>query len=314
MQNFNPRSPHGERLVSSHKLDVVNQFQPTLPARGATAPNDVSLRRWQISTHAPRTGSDVKIIHDDFVTYKFQPTLPARGATKHCKPKCGSLIFQPTLPARGATLAVPAQKRVVLISTHAPRTGSDNAGIRQWQIASISTHAPRTGSDTASDRGRCLPAISTHAPRTGSDALAAATIEEETDFNPRSPHGERRHYRRRISNRKYFNPRSPHGERPFCSLMARKALAFQPTLPARGATRRRPAGCRPSYFNPRSPHGERQATLRLTQTSLNDFNPRSPHGERQLLRQNGVAIGEFQPTLPARGATAWTYRKSPQAR
>ena len=43
-----------------------------------------------ISTHAPRTGSDSKIFTFPIVQILFQPTLPARGATslvvKTCVP------------------------------------------------------------------------------------------------------------------------------------------------------------------------------------------------------------------------------------
>ena len=104
---------------------------------------------------------------------------------------------------------------------------------------------------------------------------------------------------------------------------------FQPTLPARGATE--PAGRKQtssSYFNPRSPHGERHAYKRSNQLRQH-FNPRSPHGERPWFRglhpprfpisthaprtgsdrANRDVPGEdvgFQPTLPARGATAST--------
>ena len=34
-----------------------------------------------ISTHAPRTGSDMKQKGSTFMQQRFQPTLPARGAT-----------------------------------------------------------------------------------------------------------------------------------------------------------------------------------------------------------------------------------------
>ena len=34
--DFNPRSPHGERLRKPTKAELDNVFQPTLPARGAT--------------------------------------------------------------------------------------------------------------------------------------------------------------------------------------------------------------------------------------------------------------------------------------
>ena len=100
-------------------------FQPTLPARGATTPQAHPFRRKQISTHAPRTGSDLLENAQKELDKKFQPTLPARGATtlrRQRKPQrdfnprsphgerprlvCPHHFaqqFQPTLPARGAT-------------------------------------------------------------------------------------------------------------------------------------------------------------------------------------------------------------------
>ena len=82
-----------------------------------------------------------------------------------------------------------------------------------------------------------LLVISIHAPRTGSDDDYLGYIGYDCDFNPRSPHGERR--------------------QPWATSVM--STAFQSTLPARGATRataRRPGG--QHNFNPRSPHGERQ--------------------------------------------------------
>ena len=78
---FNPRSPHGERRSRRRSGCCFCRFQPTLPARGATGhPQHGHLRGFafqptlpargatlitiaykmaeQISTHAPRTGSD----------------------------------------------------------------------------------------------------------------------------------------------------------------------------------------------------------------------------------------------------------------
>ena len=103
--------------------------------------------------------------------------------------------------------------------------------------------------------------ISTHAPRTGSDTNAAASANAAADFNPRSPHGERR-----IS---------------FAGSPQRHL--FQPTLPARGATtvNERIYDVQQD-FNPRSPHGERRRQ-EWTYLRRNDFNPRSPHGERQQI-------------------------------
>ena len=132
------------------------------------------------------------------------------------------------------------------------------------------------------------------------------------DFNPRSPHGERRASAENAPVFVHFNPRSPHGERPKRAfpntlfnrfqptLPARGATAwrrrcppwalFQPTLPARGATSGRccsTGSCK--HFNPRSPHGERPCCPFLWRW-IPDFNPRSPHGERH----GGVLLADVQ--------------------
>ena len=57
-RDFNPRSPHGERLDVSELTGGSLTFQPTLPARGATSGAFAARPFPVISTHAPRTGSD----------------------------------------------------------------------------------------------------------------------------------------------------------------------------------------------------------------------------------------------------------------
>ena len=201
---------------------------------------------------------------------KFQPTLPARGATSCSGREARLDLFQPTLPARGATTISLLFCACATISTHTPRTGSD--AVRRDvppPCVAISTHTPRTGSDggqgcppgftrhfnphsphgerrdpraqsfprkytfqpTLPARGATVAnhvlgqalAISTHTPRTGSDAAAGQ-------------HG---------SAGRYFNPHSPHGERPLDNASQVGNLLFQPTLPARGATR---LGSFPSFL------------------------------------------------------------------
>ena len=102
--------------------------------------------------------------------------------------------------------------------------------------------------------------ISTHAPRTGSDETINRNRELQGNFNPRSPHGERRRGNRFLKMWGNFNPRSPHGER-------RANLCYDEY--------------RRKDFNPRSPHGERHRSCPRERLSCQDFNPRSPHGERQ---------------------------------
>ena len=103
--NFNPRSPHGERLSGRGLARLAGLFQSTLPARGATFIVGFAVNRAE-----------------------FQSTLPARGATR--LPRgcfCRHRLFQSTLPARGATGQHVLRKRRHPISIHAPRTGSARA-------------------------------------------------------------------------------------------------------------------------------------------------------------------------------------------
>ena len=146
--------------------------------------------------------------------------------------------------------------------------------------------------------------ISIHAPRTGSDRIRAGSMITSTDFNPRSPHGERpgrfvaaiyefvisihaprtgsdnqarAHARKgKIS---IHAPRT--GSDPGNASRASRQKEFQSTLPARGAT----------------------TTSCTTYRRTLHFNPRSPHGERPFFSSNLLEWHTFQSTLPARGAT-----------
>ena len=170
MSYFNPRSPHGERRSQSQ----------------------ASYAASQISTHAPRTGSDwTKAVVDAFVD----------------------------------------------ISTHAPRTGSDAIDAVYCHIGKISTHAPRTGSDaSASAPAYTKIVFQPTLPARGATWTRWAAYSTAGNFNPRSPHGERRTRWIPCPATAYFNPRSPHGERPYIDEHDALWEKFQPTLPARGAT------------------------------------------------------------------------------
>ncbi len=105
-----------------------------------------------------------------------------------------------------------------------------------------------------------------------------------TDFNPRSPWGERRFST--ISSKSlssYFNPRSPWGERPGI-----RGTTISPK----------------SNFNPRSPWGERLA-VEPQLGARDNFNPRSPWGERLMGSRFSSSDTRFQSTLPVGGATRY---------
>ena len=246
---FNPRSPHGERRAPATSGRPREPFQSTLPARGATGCSP---------------GQMPGLI--------FQSTLPARGATRQRRRNDGGKQgFQSTLPARGATRG--QQSAGLLVHYFNPRSPHGERPLQCFRLGQgrhfnprsphgerrfsrflprfaviISIHAPRTGSDHPALRraSESLP-ISIHAPRTGSDD------------------GSRRHFEKRGN----FNPRSPHGERRADVKLTLKQCSFQSTLPARGATVSRDVSGRPgANFNPRSPHGER---LRLVFRSRREW-------------------------------------------
>ena len=174
-RHFNPRSPHGERRLFGQRGDADSLFQPTLPARGATR-RATSKSNKQISTHAPRTGSDLEPISKHKKHLKFQPTLPARGATSTRYWRMSSRTISTHAPRTGSDPVSPAERRNDYISTHAPRTGSDDNGRLLYAAEHLhfnprSPHGERRGS-----RGTQRPrvSISTHAPRTGSDPQGSA--------------------------------------------------------------------------------------------------------------------------------------------
>ena len=82
--------------------------------------------------------------------------------------------------------------KVSKISIHAPRMGSDLELMVCMILPRISIHAPRMGSDCINREKFSELQISIHAPRMGSDYNTLANGYYVLDFNPRSPHGERR--------------------------------------------------------------------------------------------------------------------------
>ena len=212
---------------------------------------------------------------------QFQSTLPVRGATLGLKHLSMSLKFQSTLPVRGATARNSITARPSRFQSTLPVRGA-------------------TQGTTDADGE---PEISIHAPRAGSDATCSPPTHSLTHFNPRSPCGERRFASAVRCRVPHFNPRSPCGERRVLRFSANPPLAFQSTLPVRGATvaswfikftvgisihapragsdsRRRGRSPVHRDFNPRSPCGERRRS-RADRGRFTYFNPRSPCGERQ---------------------------------
>ena len=101
-----------------------------------------------------------------------------------------------------------------------------------------------------------------------------------------------------------FNPRSPYGERPGAAHDAYAALCISIHAPLTGSD--------PSDLSDGVCKGAFQSTLPLRGATYNPikilweekhFNPRSPYGERHPTGWRFGNIREFQSTLPLRGAT-----------
>jgi len=265
------------------------RFQSTLPARGATPVAVCTVCSADVSIHAPREGSDRRVELDSHNRSSFNPRSP-RGERPLCAAcQCPAEAFQSTLPARGATdCASAAAEGGRLVSIHAPREGSD------WWHRQHCT---------------CAAAFQSTLPARGATGGIGSIARVRRRFNPRSPRGERLvasaalHVCGGVS---IHAPRE--GSDPRNVTCSSIPLAFQSTLPARGATMR----CCPKIrknrvsihapregsdvihlahthsvsprFNPRSPRGERHRQARKTSEQCPGFNPRSPRGERLTLR------------------------------
>ena len=173
-----------------------------------------------------------------------------------------------------------------------------------------------------------ISAFQSTLPARGATVLRARLRLQPCNFNPRSPHGERREqalqgrkpspFQSTLPARgatttvdvngdttKLFQSTLPARGATRITLSYQSEKRFQSTLPARGATRASAATTTDrDNFNPRSPHGERHKSNRYQPPADAHFNPRSPHGERRASCLEQFDFEEFQSTLPARGATS----------
>ncbi len=170
-EDFNPRSPHGERprlhrrecrllLISIHAprtgsdatyfaMQIASDvFQSTLPARGATPPDTIIIAQGiYISIHAPRTGSDIRNRAVNRMVADFNPRSPHGERPDNQRWQEDVRYFNPRSPhgERLRTVAIPSGH--FLFQSTLPARGATKRTIFKCRTLSISIHAPRTGSD-----------------------------------------------------------------------------------------------------------------------------------------------------------------------
>ena len=102
-------------------------FQSTLPVWGATQTVDSCFPVGWISIHAPRVGSDSRVLWQQQLAINISIHAPRVGSDLRKSPVAIILPeFQSTLPVWGATAGSGSTLRAALISIHAPRVGSDH--------------------------------------------------------------------------------------------------------------------------------------------------------------------------------------------
>ena len=147
-------------------------FQSTLPARGATRRHRRHIATYTISIHAPRTGSDGADVRRGGQGQHFNPRSPhGERPLTQAIPRRMQRDFNPRSPHGERLRGRDAPTRAVVISIHAPRTGSDGQPRKQMHRACI---------------------FQSTLPARGATARCFALSVIQSNFNPRSPHGERR--------------------------------------------------------------------------------------------------------------------------
>ena len=169
---------------------------------------------------------------------------------------------------------------------------------RRFNTAKFQSTLPVWGATILLCYRRPHAIISIHAPRVGSDYRKSITLYWSTDFNPRSPCGERHRQDRNEQSTGSFQSTLPvWGATSLFLLLHTLDPDFNPRSPC--GERRSPDNAPDTWrdFNPRSPCGERQVNG-VTLLGNFDFNPRSPCGERRLIQYKLTRINYFNPRSP----------------
>ena len=285
--DFNPLSPHGERLKAVIYARYSSEFQSTLPAWGETGKTPDQLRRMAISIHSPRMGRDHPRSGKWSPEALFQSTLPAWGETCSPAPARRARRFQSTLPAWGETGPRDLRGGASTISIHSPRMGRDLAGAAFRHIlgrfqSTLPAWGETCGEHRAGQEGVYFNPLSPHGERPSS---RGSTRSGPMNFYPLSPHGERRCAGDQAGVDDDFNPLSPHGERQILWKKWAGAPRFQSTLPAWGETKWK--------------------TITLDGDSL--FQSTLPAWGETEATENIHSFIPFQSTLPAWGETAASF-------
>ncbi len=124
-QDFNPRSPCGERPPPAGEPCPAPKFQSTLPVWGATRLHLVLMHLVRYFNPRSPCGERLCICASNRPLRYFNPRSPCGERPTESGYTETTLSFQSTLPVWGATDIIARRSATHAISIHAPRVGSD---------------------------------------------------------------------------------------------------------------------------------------------------------------------------------------------
>ena len=207
-------------------------FQSTLPIRGATVRHRAVVDLCVISIHAPHTGSDQGHSVVEFTYTYFNPRSPYGERPCATWQARGTTNFNPRSPygeRRTYGIFYTSDER---FQSTLPIRGATSCRSPVRKLSEFQSTLPIRGATRPVAQVLLGEGISIHAPHTGSDRAAPHT--------------------KPMAN--YFNPRSPYGERLGKEALSPWTLAFQSTLPIRGATARLVKGNDAYVISIHAPH------------------------------------------------------------
>ena len=138
----------------------------------------------------------------------------------------------------------------------------------------------------------------------GATLPPTAQATRRSDFNPRSPCGERLNFSKSFHSSQTISTHAPHaGSDPSLPSTSHRQCDFNPRSPCGERPAPLTCPCPWLYFNPRSPCGERPCQRRRSGPCA-DISTHAPHaGSDKLATLYTIKNQIFQPTLPMRGAT-----------
>ena len=203
-----------------------------------------------------------------------------RGATFLFSSAYDLSQFQSTLPMRGATETFGLLDDDTAFQSTLPMRGATCGGRKMRRRDDISIHAPHAGSDDGQFDFRLAPSDFNPRSPCGERPKGHPLLSLAEYFNPRSPCGERLHDQNPFGFCPDFNPRSPCGERRLMQSSSEAPWTFQSTLPMRGATHGKLLFKRQQIISIHAPHAGSDTNIISLLWILRYFNPRSPCGER----------------------------------